>query len=137
MASAKSSHLFKRARLDMRQAEKDQEIQTLPQLVEYNATHNPNYPFCLQAQKNFDHADTAIEDRFIRITHQDVKFAILRCQKWLLKMIQSLHSPKIHAEDSVTKCAPVAVFMESDVGLFIYLMALVSLGCPVRERSWR
>ena len=106
-------------------------IRTIPQLVDYNAEHNPEYPFCYQVQK----ADDSL--RLLDITHQQLKNAVLQCQEWLTENVVELERPFVNEDGSTTKGRPVALFMESDVGLWVHLLALMGLGVPVLLLSAR
>ena len=89
-------------------------IHTRPDLVDFNAQHNGDHVFCYQARKH----DSGT--RLIEITHAQLRDAVLRCQAWL----------RTHVAGHMSKSRPVALFMESDVGLWIHMLALLGLGVP-------
>ncbi|KAI0539689.1 hypothetical protein GGR58DRAFT_524098 [Xylaria digitata] len=98
-------------------------IRTLPELVKFHAERNPNHLFCLQAEKKQSpqgRSPTQV------ITYTTLEQAILRCQLWL-----KAHVPEAQGHDVKTKPAPVALLMESDLGLAIYLLSLMGMGIPV------
>lgn len=97
-------------------------IFTLPDLVDFNAQHNPDHVFCYQARKRDDGSVHLIE-----ITHKRLRDLVLCCQSWL----------RSHAADHISKSRPVALFMESDVGLWIHMLALLGLGVPALLLSAR
>jgi acyl-CoA synthetase (AMP-forming)/AMP-acid ligase II len=103
-------------------------IQTIPQLIEHNATHNPHYPFCIQAQKQTQHAPPQL----LSVSHLELKRAIVQCQAWLVQTLVDLKLPSSSNHGMVCKGPPVALYVESDVGLLIHLFSLMSLGVPVR-----
>lgn len=106
--------------------EESTSTRTLPELIEFNAAANPNHLFCIQATK----AKGAFD--LIHITNYDLRNAITNCQIWLKNNIVELKTPT-RGENSgmVEKGAPIALLMESDVGLFIYKLALIGMGVPV------
>lgn len=99
------------------------EILTLPDLVEFNARQNPDHTFCLQY-----HHNVALAPR--RITMAELQDAVLRCSTWLIEQGMA-YSPTL-VEGRLVKAPPVAILMSSDVGWFIYFLALLRLGVPVR-----
>ncbi|PVH96862.1 acetyl-CoA synthetase-like protein [Periconia macrospinosa] len=104
---------------------------SLPSLVDFNATHNPHYLFAIQAQKHGDEP-LQLQD----ISHSQLRDAILRCQSWLETNVKELQPP-VEKDGVVNKGSPVALLMESDVGLFIHQIALLGLGVPVLLLSAR
>jgi acyl-CoA synthetase (AMP-forming)/AMP-acid ligase II len=103
------------------------EIRTLPELLEYNSRHNPEHLFCLQAKKR----DKNVPYELISVTHLQLKRAVLQCSNWIVSNIPELELPRRQEDGEVVKGRPVALFMESDVGLVIQLLSLLSLGIPV------
>ena len=110
-------------------------IQTVPELIEYNATYNPDHLFCVQAQKQIQDC----RPQLLPISHLQLKRAVVQCQAWLVNTLVELRLPS--SSTDCTVCAPVALYVESDVGLLIHLFSLMGLGVPVRlhpseSRSW-
>ena len=127
--SAYSTTNFKPAEIKIQGFEEDRSgIRTVPELIDYNAEHNADQLFCLQATKETQNAPQA---KPVTLTHKQLKHAILRCSARLIIEIPELKQPRKIEEDSFIKCEPVALFVESDVGLLIHLFALMSLGVPV------
>ena len=106
-------------------------IQTVPELIEHNALRNPHHCFCIQAQKQVQDA-TGL--RLLSISHLQLKRAIARCQAWLVNVVDKVQLPSSSHDGRVSKGLPVALFVESDVGLLIHLFASIALGVPVRLR---
>jgi acyl-CoA synthetase (AMP-forming)/AMP-acid ligase II len=109
---------FKRPPVTLHPASSDQPIRTIPELIDYNATHNPDVSFCVQAVK-----DAAP----VQITFGQLRDAISRRCTQLRVDLQLKPGPK--------KSAPVALVMDSDVVLLVHLFALMGLGVPVRGKS--
>lgn len=110
---------FVRAKVDFFSPEKKPDhIRSLPELIDFNAIHNPDHIFCIQAQP---------DNSFVRVTCRQFKEAIDRCAWWMVEN-------KV-AQNGDNKRTPVALLMESDLGLLIHQFALLSLGIPVRSSS--
>ncbi len=124
---------FNPARIKLRPSDEDHnEIRTVPELIDFNAKHNADQIFCVQATKETQDTPQA---KPVAITHIQLKRAILRCSKRLCEEIAELKQPYKNDEGRIVKCQPVALFVESDVGLLIHLFALMSLGVPVSFSS--
>lgn len=106
-------------------------IRTLPELLEYNAKHNPTYLFCQQVRR----CNGSLQ--LLDVTHGQLRDAVLGCQGWLREIVKELELPYPRENDRVAKGPPVALFMESDVGLWVHLLALMGLGVPVLLLSAR
>ncbi|KAG9246422.1 hypothetical protein BJ878DRAFT_574050 [Calycina marina] len=111
------------------------EINSLPALVYYNAIHNPSHLFCLQSafRKQLPQAD------FTEVTFLELAYAVERCCAWLLANVEGIHPAEVCGAGAETgtggdveirKCKPVALFLESDPGLFCYIVALLALNVP-------
>ena len=132
--SLKRSSAFKRPRFDLlvsAETAREQEIKCLPDLIRFNALHNPDHTFCVQAQLTSH--DQTLDFRYISFLELDQ--AVERCCNWILANVKDAHSAKFAEDGSVRKSQPIALFMESDVGLFIYIAALLTLNIPVRLSS--
>jgi acyl-CoA synthetase (AMP-forming)/AMP-acid ligase II len=101
-------------------------IRSLPDLIRFNAIHNPHHVFCIQS--NADLESTSIT--FLELAH-----AVERCCDWILTNVHGTSPAEQSADGSLEKSRPIALFMESDVCLFIYLAALLTLNIPVRYPS--
>lgn len=104
-------------------------ICSLPELIYFNALHNPDYVFCLQTKESRD-ASASLFD-FTSITFFDLAHAVENCCNWILSNVKNVHPAYMGEDGSIRKSSPVALFLESDVGLFIYLAALLTLNIPV------
>lgn len=104
------------------------EINSLPALINYNAIHNPDHVFCLHSIfKN-----QPPEAHFTEVTFLELAQAVERCCAWLLANVDGIQPAKLDESGTVVqKCKPVALFLESDVGLFCYIVALLALNVPV------
>ena len=103
-------------------------LRSLPDLVSFNAIKNAHHIFCLQSSRSHS---TAEKFQFTPITYQQLGYAVGSCCEWLLQKIPCAHPAVLTDDFSVRKAPPVALFLESDVGLFIYMIALLTLNIPV------
>ncbi|KAL6231238.1 hypothetical protein BDW75DRAFT_244087 [Aspergillus navahoensis] len=106
-------------------------IRTLPEVIEFNARANPDHVFCLQAKK-CPHSSAL---SLVSVTNCQLKQAVSQCAAWLKSHLQ-LQLPTV-VDGAVKKGAPIALLMESDIGLLIHEMALIGLGVPVLLLSAR
>ena len=97
-------------------------IRTLPALVDFHGENNPQHPFCLQVER---------DNRFVLVSYERLQHAIVRCQAWLEEQAIGLHPPTVDTDGHVKKCSPIAILMESHVGLAIYVLACMGMGIPV------
>lgn len=97
-------------------------IRTLPALVDFHGENNPQHLFCLQVKR---------DNRFVPVSYERLQHAIVRCQVWLEEQAIGLHPPIVDTDGHVKKCAPIAILMESHVGLAIYVLACMGMGVPV------
>ncbi|KAL7270283.1 putative NRPS-like protein biosynthetic cluster [Rhizina undulata] len=104
-------------------------IRTLPELLSFNARHNGDLLFGLQAVKNIDDAP-------VRITYAQMQRAVERCMAWLAVNLEGLKRPEI-VDGKVVKTRAVGLLLASDIGVMIYLIALLALGVPVVTLSAR
>jgi hypothetical protein len=135
MATVPAPVSFIPARIDSRLPtdQRDNEIRSVPELVEYNARHNPKYIFCVQAGKKVQVGSTGRD--LLAVTHMQLKNAILKCSRWVVAHISQLQRPHKDGESGdIVKGPPVALFMESDIGILIHLFSFLGLGIPVRKR---
>ncbi|CAG8883007.1 unnamed protein product [Penicillium egyptiacum] len=122
---------FRRAPIDLYPAEGKESdyMRSLPEIIEFNSQANPDHLFCIQALKGAES---------IRISNRQLRYAIASCGKWLQDNVSALELPAAAGGDQeVQKGAPVALLMDSDVGLFFHQMALIGLGVPVLLLSAR
>ena len=123
-----ASSPFKRAKIHLQPINGSaDDVQTVPQLIEYNARHNPDHLICIQALKQ----EASAPQQFHSVSHLQLAQAILGCSEWLVKNVRELRLPWKGDDGRFAKGPPVALFMESDVGLLIHTFSLMSLGVPV------
>ena len=109
-------------------------IRTVPQVLQYNSQANPDHPFCFQLRKPKETATS--ESDLFAITHLQLRQAVSRCSAWLLARITEIILPKKDLENQMIKGPPVALLMESDIGILFHLFSLMSLGVPVRTNPF-
>ena len=98
-------------------------IRSILDLVHFDAIHNSEHTFCLQEMKT--------NHELRRITYRELAAAVDACTTWLKHQGLDLFSGLRDGEAGGRKPAPVALLMGSDITLFIYLLALMTLGVPV------
>ena len=103
-------------------------IRTLPALVDFHGEINSQHLFCFQVER---------DNRFVPVSYERLQHAIVRCQAWLREQAIGLHPPIVDTDGHVKQCAPVAILMESHVGLAIYVLACMCQGIPVMLLSAR
>lgn len=105
-------------------------LRSLPDLVYFNAISNPHHVFCLQTSRS--RAEPA-KLHSTPITYHQLGCAVESCCSWLLQEISCAHPAVLTDDFAVRKAPPIALFLESDVGLFIYMIAVLTLNIPVRS----
>lgn len=118
---------FRRAKFNLLCGDTREIIRSLPDLVLFNAVHNPNHVFCIQTKQ----PSTTLNFTLLPITFSELAKAVEQACTWIISSVADTHAAKQCADGSILKSRPVALFMESDVGLFIYLAALLTLNIPV------
>lgn len=133
MESLAERHQFQRASFDIlldQQSDSPSSIRSLPDIIQHNAIHNPDHIFCIQCKQSVSGGGSRLD--FIHVTFLELKHAVDRCCQWLLENISDIHPAEVCSDGAVRKSRPVALFMESDVGLFLHIAALLALNVPVR-----
>ncbi|RYP22780.1 hypothetical protein DL765_001489 [Monosporascus sp. GIB2] len=105
------------------------EINSLPDLVRYNARENPTHLFCLQAKSRpEDHGASHTGARYsaCRLNFAQLETSVNACADRLGQVVGIGVS-----EDQVNDERTIALYMESDLGLFLHLVALLRLDVPV------
>jgi acyl-CoA synthetase (AMP-forming)/AMP-acid ligase II len=95
-------------------------VHSLPDLIQFNADHNPDHLFAIQEVK------LGQERHLERVTFLSLHHAVLACREWLAANFPVRGNKK-----------PIGLLMESGLGLFIYLASLLSLESPVLLLSAR
>lgn len=112
------------------QSQLDEEsISTLPDLIHFNALNNPDHVFCLQAESQVASQDpSGCESHYTActITYRSLEKAVASCSRWIMR-----NTPSACPGDGMDPRKPIALFLESDIGLFFHLAALLTLGIPV------
>ena len=103
-------------------------IRNLPDLILYNAIHNPEGVFSAQARKK---SEQGKEFEIVDVSFLKLALSVERCCAWILGNINGAHEARIENNGFVQKCNPVALLLESDLTLFVYLAALLTLNIPV------
>ncbi|KAF9023696.1 hypothetical protein BDZ89DRAFT_152077 [Hymenopellis radicata] len=93
-------------------------VNSLPELIEFDAEHNPDHIFGLQSRVG--------DAPPFEITIAKLQTAVENASGWL---VQSGATPGRTSRD--TKVPPVAILLGSDIGIFMYMAALNRLGTPV------
>jgi acyl-CoA synthetase (AMP-forming)/AMP-acid ligase II len=104
-------------------------IRTLPELIAYNARVNPEHIFCVQTRKRTEQQPG--RSHFVRVTHLQLAHAVRKCSEWLVQKIGELRRPWRDESGTTHKGSPIALLMESDVGILFHLFAFMTLGVPV------
>ncbi|KAL4866181.1 hypothetical protein BDV12DRAFT_210641 [Aspergillus spectabilis] len=124
---------FKRAKVNLLDPTDPTAIRTLPELIEWNAKHNPDHLFCTQLLSQ----STEATDNACHVTHSQLRQAILRCSRRLRSQIPGLHLPSVTDGGEIVKSGPVVLFIGSNIGLWVHLLALMAIGVPVAVLSAR
>jgi len=124
MSPAMSPLEFRRAKIDLYSTNGD--VRTVPELIDYNVKHNANSIFCVQSRKQ----EGSIPYEFRTISNLELKFAILKCSDWITTAIAEIALPFKGDDGTTVKCSPVALLVDSDFGLLLHLLSLMSLGIP-------
>lgn len=134
LSSKPQMKTFSRAKINLHSAaDHNDNIKTVPELIEYNAKHNPEHVFCVQARKQTE----SLLLKFITVTNLSLKQAVSQCSMWMTENLSELKLPSRDSCGRVVKGRPVALLMDSDIGLLIYEFALISLGVPVSTSQAR
>ena len=112
----------------------DSHIRSLPDLVEFHIKNNPQHLFCIQAKKPSSEDDAHL---FTPVSYKRLEQAILRCQSWLKNNAPSIYNSSLGDGQISRSCPPVAILMESHVGLAVFILTLMGMGIPVVLLSTR
>lgn len=109
-----------------------QSISSLPQLIQFNARENPDHIFALQTELNKDGPTGERKNAYsaVEITFKQLDEMVCCCADW----IQRVAVP-VNQHGGLAGQQPIAIFLESGVGLFLHLAALLSLDIPVKSQS--
>jgi thioester reductase-like protein/acyl-CoA synthetase (AMP-forming)/AMP-acid ligase II/aryl carrier-like protein len=121
MPSDPPNNTFVRTELDIRDPESS--VKSILDLIEHNALRNADHVFAIQLQKDMGSPNST---RATTITHGLLKQAVLACGERVKRELCLGYRANVSEEP-----APVALLMESDVCLVIYVLALMWLRVPV------
>jgi hypothetical protein len=102
-------------------------IQSLPDLINFNADHNPDHVFALQEVRQ--------GGKYVKltpVTFSELKLAATTCAHLIRKRLPGWPPNATGGNESETR-RPVALFLESDINLFVHLAALLYLNIPVSD----
>jgi hypothetical protein len=94
-------------------------INSLPELIEFAAEHNPDHIFGVQTRAGDDSSPC-------EITFSDLQSAVEHASGWLVST--GATSGRTRRDQVVP---PVGILLGSDIGIFIYMAALLRIGTPV------
>ncbi|KAI0055302.1 acetyl-CoA synthetase-like protein [Artomyces pyxidatus] len=98
-------------------------VNSLPELIQFNAHYNPDHVFGLQMR---------VDATPCKMTFAELHAAIERASAWLVG--SGATTGRVSRDQ---KIAPVAILLGSDIGIFIYMAALLRIGAPVLLLSAR
>ena len=109
-------------------AAETESIRSLPDLILFNSIRNPQAIFCAQIKQS----KTPENDfEIVKVTFLELAYAVERCCQWILSNIDGVYPAKVFEDVGIQKSPPLALFLESDLTLFIYIAALLTLNIPV------
>ncbi|KAL0961267.1 hypothetical protein HGRIS_006230 [Hohenbuehelia grisea] len=94
-------------------------VNSLPELIEFNAKHNPDHIFGLQSRAG--EGATPVE-----LTFSHLQTSVENASAWLVKSGATTGRTKRE-----TQVPPVAILLGSDIGIYVYMAALLRIGTPV------
>lgn len=97
-------------------------IRSLPDLIQFSAENNPRHVFCVQEERR----EGKLVD-LVQITFWELRNLVARCIERIAGHDIGIGTPK-----ATVDVQPIALYLESDVTLFIYLSALLWMDIPVR-----
>ncbi|KAI1746540.1 hypothetical protein F4782DRAFT_545223 [Xylaria castorea] len=104
----------------------ESDISSLPDLIRFNAHENPHHIFALQSELSEATLVESEGDRHgVQITFKQLDEMVRACASWIRKVVISDNR---YAE--LGEQAPIAIYVENDVGLFLHLAALLSMDVP-------
>lgn len=94
-------------------------VKSLPELIDFDATYNPDHIFGVQSRSGKDTPPC-------EITFSQLQSAVEYASAWLVT--SGLTTGRAHREQEVS---PVGILLGSDISIFIYMAALLRIGTPV------
>ncbi|KAF2836625.1 acetyl-CoA synthetase-like protein [Patellaria atrata CBS 101060] len=120
---------FIRPSILLTETDRDETVRSIIDLIQFNATKNPHHCFCLQAEEKTEDGSLYAKEsswNVRQITFKDLYLSLKACVSWL--KASGIGNSKASSSKNQS---PVAVYIESDVSLFIYVVALTALNCSV------
>ncbi|KAG5635590.1 putative NRPS-like protein biosynthetic cluster [Sphagnurus paluster] len=125
MSPALAHSTFIRPEIDLGYTQHKNGVKTLPELIEYDALHNPDHTFGVQNCSGEDVSPHII-------TFSQLQSAVEFASWWLIA--SGCTTGRTRRDERV---APVGILLGSDIGIFIYMAALLRIGTPVLLLSSR
>ncbi|GLB38787.1 putative acetyl-CoA synthetase-like protein [Lyophyllum shimeji] len=100
-------------------------VKSLPELIEFDASHNPDHIFGLQDRVGDDVSP-------YEMTFSQLQSAVEYASSWLVA--RGCTTGRTRRDQTV---APVGILLGSDIAIFIYMAALLRIGTPVLLLSAR
>lgn len=94
-------------------------VRSLPELIDFDAANNPDHIFGIQNRTGNDVSSC-------EITFSQLQAAVECASAWLVQ--SGCTTGRTQREQVVS---PVAILLGSDIGIFIYMSALLRIGTPV------
>lgn len=101
-------------------------VHGLTDLIDFDAEHNMDHVFALQeVRRGGKHVELT------PVTFGELKNAATACAQLIRKRLP-VEPPVAESGQKLETPRPVALFLESDINLFVHLAALLFLNLPVR-----
>ncbi|KAI1132516.1 hypothetical protein F5Y10DRAFT_261227 [Nemania abortiva] len=109
---------------DVPDSDAQNDISSLPDLIQFNARENPHHTFALQSELNVTAHARREDDSYgvSKITFEQLNEMVHGCARWIRKAIMSTKQ-----DEKLGQQRPIALYVENSVGLFVYLAALLSM----------
>ena len=119
MSPALARSTYIRPKLNLGNADHDGAVNSLPDLLEFNAANNPDHIFGVQNANGSDALPC-------EITFSQLQAAVEYASFWLVQ--SGCTNGRTQRQDPVR---PVGIMLGSDISIFIYMTALLRIGTPV------
>jgi len=102
-------------------------INSLSDLVDYHVKRNPDYPFCVQATRKLGEDGYSLAS----ITYRILGGAVSRCVSWIEMHVATNPVDTASVGEGGGTRPPVALLMDSDLGLAVHILSLMAMGVPM------
>ena len=119
MSPALTRSTYIRPKLNLSNAHDGAVIESLPDLLEFNAVNNPDHLFGIQIPSGQDVSSC-------EITFSQLQTAVEYASSWLVQT--GCTTGRTQRLDFVR---PVGIMLDGDISIFIYMAALLRIGTPV------